>query len=41
VRPGDLSRHLPVGAKRRDERGDHDKPGIGHQLGHFSEGFAG
>ena len=29
--------HVALGAERRDERGDHDQPGIDHQLGHFAD----
>ena len=37
VRPGDLARHLPVGAERRDEGADHDQPGVAHQLGDLAD----
>ena len=30
---GQLAHHPPLGAERRDERADHDQPGLGHQLG--------
>jgi hypothetical protein len=32
-----LAHHLPLGAERRDEGGEHDQPGIGHQLGHLAD----
>ena len=32
-----LAHHLPLGAKRRDERAQDDQPGIDHQLGDLAD----
>ena len=32
-----VAHHLPLGAERRDERGDHDQAGIGHEPGHLAD----
>ena len=31
----DVAHHLAFGAERRDERGDHDQPGVHHDLGNL------
>ena len=37
VRRGELAHHPAVGAERRDERADHDQPGLGHQPGDLAD----
>ena len=32
-----FAHHAALGAERRDERAQHDQPGIGHQLGHLAD----
>ena len=32
-----FAHHAALGAERRDERAQHDEPGVGHQLGHLAD----